>query len=128
MAVVESILEPYVAASTLVEAERELDRLVARKDELPMPIGDLYDDLAAQAADDDEYELAARLQQKAINAGCSQRFVAREMHGWYLLKVGATADGEAVFRLNERTRPPDASGVAAMLSLADRLAGTTVAA
>ena len=107
MPVVESILEPYVAASTVVDAERELDRLVDRKDELPVAIGDLYDDLAGQAADDDQYELAARLQQKAIDFGCSQEFVAREMLGWYLLKAGAIADGEAVFSELCAQRPDD---------------------
>ena len=108
MAVVESILEPYVAAPTLVEAEQELDRLVARQDELPVAIGDLYDELAAQAADDDQYEIASRLQQKAIDFGCTQELVAREMLGWYLLKAGAVAEGEAVFRELCAERPDDA--------------------
>ena len=46
---VEAILQPYVDAPTLVEAEAELDRLAGRGDELPEPLGDLYDDLAHAA-------------------------------------------------------------------------------
>ena len=105
---VEAILQPYVDAPTLVAAEAELDRLARRSTELPEPLGDLYDDLAHAAAEDNEYELAARLEAKALEAGCSQRLVAREMRGWYLLKSGATDEGEAVFRALLAERPDDA--------------------
>lgn len=108
MAASDAILQPYVDAPTLRAAEAELDRLAGRSDELPEPLGDLYDDLAHAAADDDEYELAARLEAKALEAGCSQRFVARQMRGWYLLKSGANGDGEAVFRELLAERPADA--------------------
>jgi tetratricopeptide (TPR) repeat protein len=108
MPVTEAILQPYVDAPTLRAAEAELDRLGGRSDELPEPLGDLYDDLAHAAADDDDYELAARLQGKALEAGCSHRFVAREMRGWYLLKAGAEDEGEAVFRELLAERPDDA--------------------
>jgi len=97
MAIDESILAPYVNAETLLEAERELDRLTDRGDELPAPLGDLYDELAEHAADQDDYDVAARLERKAIDAGCTRLGVAREMYGWYLLKAGATIEGEAVF-------------------------------
>jgi tetratricopeptide (TPR) repeat protein len=109
MAIVDQILEPYVNAPTLLEAEHELDRLVGRDDELPVPLGDLYDELAHHAAEQDEYELAARLERKAIDAGCKQPFVAREMYGWYLLKAGAIAAGEEVFGELCSERPDDAS-------------------
>jgi tetratricopeptide (TPR) repeat protein len=108
MPVTEAILQPYIEAPTLRAAEAELDRLADRSDELPEPLGDLYDDLAHAAADDDEYEMAARLQAKALEAGCSHRFVAREMRGWYLLKSGAEDEGEAVFRELLAERPDDA--------------------
>jgi hypothetical protein len=108
MSVTDAILQPYVDAPTVRAAEAELDRLAGRSDELPAPLGDLYDDLAHAAADDDEYEMAARLQAKALEAGCSHRFVARGMRGWYLLKSGATEDGEAVFRELLAERPDDA--------------------
>jgi len=109
MAVVDAILEPYVNAATLEEAARELDRLADRADGLPVLLGDLYDELAEYAADEDEHELAAQLERKAIAAGCGQPSVAREMLGWYLLKAGATAEGEAVFRELFDERPDDSS-------------------
>jgi hypothetical protein len=109
MAVADAILQPYIDAPTLGRAEEELDRLAGRRDELPVPLGDLYDELAEAAANDDEYELAARLEAKAIEAGCRDRFVAREMRGWYLLKSGATEAGEAVFRELLAERPDDAN-------------------
>ena len=65
----DAILQPYVDAPTLLAAESELDRLADRSDELPEPLGDLYDDLAHAAAEDDEYELAARLAANALDAG-----------------------------------------------------------
>jgi Domain of unknown function (DUF4160) len=108
MTVADVILQPYIDAPTLLDAERALDRLAGHGDELPVPIGDLYDELAEAAANDDEYEMAARLEAKALAAGCRQRFVASEMLGWYLLKCGATEDGEAVFRELLAERPDDA--------------------
>lgn len=109
MTVADAILQPYVDAPTLREAEEELDRLAGRSDELPVPLGDLYDELAHAAADDDEYRLAARLEAKALDAGCRQRFVAREMRRRYLLKSGAEEEGEAVFRELLTERPDEAS-------------------
>ena len=109
MTVADAILQPYVDAPTLLEAEEALDRLAGRTDELPVPLGDLYDELAEAAADDDEFALAARLEAKALEAGCRQRIIVREMHGWYLLKSGATEEGEAVFRELLTERPDDAS-------------------
>jgi tetratricopeptide (TPR) repeat protein len=108
MPVADAILQPYIDARTLPEAEEELDRLAGRNAELPMPLGDLYDELAGAAADAAEYELAARLEAKAIEAGCRHRLVAREMRGWYLLKSGATEEGEALFRELLTERPNDA--------------------
>jgi hypothetical protein len=127
MALVDAILERYVNAATLEEAEHELDRLADRADELPVLLGDLYDELAEHAAAEDEHELAARLEKKAIAAGCGQPFVAREMLGWYLLKAGAADQGEAVFRelCDER---PDDSGVRITLGHARSDAGLQAAA
>ena len=127
MAVVDAILESYVSAPTLEEAERELDRLADHADELPVLLGDLYDELAEHAADEDEHALAARLQQKAIAAGCGRPFVAREMLGWYLLKAGATDEGETVFAelCDER---PDDSNVRITMGHARSDAGLQVAA
>jgi tetratricopeptide (TPR) repeat protein len=82
--------------------------LAGRDGELPVRLGDLYDELAEMAAQDGDYELAARVETKAVEAGCGQPFVAREMRGWYLLKAGATDEGEAAFRELCAERPHDA--------------------
>ena len=108
VAVADPVLDPYVNAPTLVEAEQELDRLAGREGELPVRLGDLYDELAELAAQDDEFELAARLEAKAVEAGCGQPMIAREMGAWYLLKAGATDEGEAAFRELCAERPDDA--------------------
>jgi SEC-C motif len=49
------------------------------------------------------------LEAKAIESGCRQQFLAREMRGWYLLKSGATEAGEALFRELLAERPDDAN-------------------
>ena len=108
MGVTDAIMQPYVDAPTLLDAEQELDRLAGLRDELPVPLGDLYDDLAEAAANDDEYALAARLEAKALEAGCRERLVAREMRGWYLLKAEDTEAGEAIFRELLAEGPDDA--------------------
>jgi predicted Zn-dependent protease len=108
MGVTDAIMQPYVDAPTLLDAEQELDRLAGLRDELPVPLGDLYDDLAEAAANDDEYALAARLEANALEAGCRERLVAREMRGWYLLKAEDTEAGEAIFRELLAERPDDA--------------------
>ncbi len=77
MTVADPALEPYVNAPTLLEAEQELDRLAARAGELRVRLGDLYDELAESAAQDDDFELAARLEAKAVEAGCGQPLIAR---------------------------------------------------
>ena len=77
MAVTDAILQPYIDAPTLLDAEQELDRLAGLRDELPVRLGDLYDDLAEAAANDDAYALAARLEAKALEAGCREQLVAR---------------------------------------------------
>lgn len=107
MAGTTDVLQPYVEARTLVEAEVVLDQLAATDQELPTPIGDLYDDLAEAAAEDGDYELAVRLERKAIEHECAYRDTAREMLGWYLLKAGARQEGEAVFAELRVERPHD---------------------
>jgi tetratricopeptide (TPR) repeat protein len=107
MATSEAVLDPYVAAESIEAAERELDLLVGRAGELPVPLGDLYDELAGAAAEEDRYDSAARLQRKALEAGCRYSLVAREMLGWYLLKAGALTEGESMFAELCRERPQD---------------------
>jgi hypothetical protein len=107
MTIADAILQQYIDAPTLKQAEEELDRLADRGDELPVPLGDLYDELAQAAADDDEYASAARLEAKALAAGYRHRLLAREMRGWYLLKAGAKEEGNALFDELLAERPDD---------------------
>jgi hypothetical protein len=109
MATVDEVMSPYVHAETLEEAEAALDTL-AREHPLPeCLLGDCFDELAEAAAQDDELSAAARLERKAIEAGCSRPTLAREMLGWYLLGAGAIDAGEAVFRELRDERPEDSS-------------------
>ena len=107
VAISEDLLEPYRQAGTTVDAERVLDELAAHGAGLPCPIGDLYDELAEAAAEEDDYDLAARLERKALDAGCRTPWVARQMLGWYLLKAGALEQGERVFGELRVERPDD---------------------
>jgi len=107
VAISEELLEPYQRAGTTVEAERALDEIAAAGAALPVPIGDLYDELAEAAAEEDDYGLAARLERKALDAGCRSPGVAREMLGWYLLRGGALEQGESVFAELRAERPDD---------------------
>lgn len=103
---VDELLKQYVDAPGLREAAAALDEL-APSDDLPADVlGDCYDDLAEAAANDDEYALAVRLERRAVQLGCRHQKIAREMLGWYLLKVGQTLDGEAAFAAL-RTEWPD---------------------
>lgn len=102
----DELLQAYIEAAGLDEADAAL-RALAPSDDLPAQVlGDCYDELAAAAADDDDYHLATRLERKAIELGCRDPRIAREMLGWYLLKAGSTVEGEAEFA-GLRTERPD---------------------
>lgn len=105
---VDEILRPFVEAADITEAAAVLDDL-APSDDLPAGIlGDCYDELAADAAEDDDYALAVRLQRRAVELGCREPTIAREMLGWYLLKAGSIEAGEAQFAALRAERPDDA--------------------
>jgi hypothetical protein len=70
MAVRDAILDAYVATATIEDAEPELELLVPRSDELPVPLGDLYDELAEGAAQENRYDVDVRLQRNALHVGC----------------------------------------------------------
>jgi tetratricopeptide (TPR) repeat protein len=81
--------------------------LVAHGADLPFPIGDVYDELAEAAAEEDDYDLAARVERKALESGCTEPVIARQMLGWYLLRSGALEQGERVFGELRAERPDD---------------------
>ena len=92
-----SLLDTYRLASTLEEAEQALNALEGLSYEDAQPIGDLYDELAEIAADNEDYGLATRAQRRAVELGCEKPELGREMLGWYLMKDGQRAAGEAEF-------------------------------
>jgi tetratricopeptide (TPR) repeat protein len=107
VAITEDVLEPFRQAETVADAERVLDALAVLGADRPDPLGDLYDELAEEAANEADYEAAARLERKALDAGCTSPVVAREMLGWYLLKSGDVEQGERVFGDLRTERPGD---------------------
>ena len=102
-------LQPYVDAPDLEEAAAALDALEPSEDLPAVVLGDCYDELAEAAANAEESALAARLERRAVELGCRHPKVAREMLGWYLLKMGSTLEGEAEFAALRTEWPDDAA-------------------
>lgn len=100
------LLGAYEEAPSIDEAERILDQLAAESP-AEVELGDLYDDLAEAAAEEEDFAVASRLQRKAIEHGCEHPELAREMLGWYLLKDGQRDAGEALFAELRAERPDD---------------------
>jgi tetratricopeptide (TPR) repeat protein len=92
-----SLLETYRRAPTLEAAEQALEALERRAYDSDPPIGDLYDELAELAAEEENFGLAVRAQRRAVELGCKMPKLGREMLGWYLMKDGRRAAGEAEF-------------------------------
>jgi tetratricopeptide (TPR) repeat protein len=92
-----SLLDTYRHAPTPEEAEQALKALEGRAYDNAPPIGDLYDELAELAAQAKNFGLAIRAQRRAVVLGCEMPELGREMLGWYLMKDGRRAAGEAEF-------------------------------
>jgi len=80
-------LDGYQEAETTAEAESALDRLAVAPGQAPEFLGDLYDELATEASEEGDYEVAVRAQRKALDWGCEMPDLARRMLGWYLLSL-----------------------------------------
>jgi hypothetical protein len=107
MPAIDELMRGYVEAADLEEAAAALDALTP-SDDLPAEVlGDCYDDLAEAAADAEDITLAVRLERRAVELGCRQPKIAREMLGWYLLKDGSTEAGEAEFAAVRAEWPDD---------------------
>ena len=92
-----------------------------------LELGECYDGLAEVAADAGDLELAVRAQRRALEHGCREPALARQMLGWYLLEAGEREEGEAVFAAARAERPDDAWLLSA-LALARRGAGDDLGA
>jgi tetratricopeptide (TPR) repeat protein len=92
-----SLLDAYRDAPTLEAAEQTLKALERGGHDSDPPIGDLYDELAELAAEEEKFGLAVRAQRRAVELGCEMPTLGREMLGWYLMKDRRRAAGEAEF-------------------------------
>ncbi|MCP9487986.1 MAG: hypothetical protein MSC30_19280 [Gaiellaceae bacterium MAG52_C11] len=107
MGTIEELLSAYEDAETLAEAESALDALAGQAPTDEHHIGDLYDQLADLAVEEDDFSLAVRAQRRAIELGCEHLDIAREMLAWYLLKEGQREAGEAAFSQLQAERGAD---------------------
>lgn len=94
---VAELLLAFENAEDLAEAERALDELCVATPPAHIQLGDLYDGLAEAAAESDDFEMALRVQRRAVELGCEYPELAREMIAWYLLKAGRKQEGETAF-------------------------------
>jgi tetratricopeptide (TPR) repeat protein len=122
-----SLLDTYRHAPTLEAAEQALEALESCAHDGDPPIGDLYDELAELAAQEENFGLAIRAQRKAVELGCEMPRLGREMLGWYLMKDGRRVAGEAEFDAL-RTEVGDDPGFLLMLGNARADAGDESAA
>jgi tetratricopeptide (TPR) repeat protein len=93
----DALLHPYEQAETWQEAERALDAVAAAGPSPEIPLGDFYDDVATELAEQDDFEGAVQAQRKALEHGCEFPELGREMLGWYLLMAGRRDEAEAQF-------------------------------
>jgi len=109
---VSQLLALYETTESLTEAKEALDRIAAMEYPADLELGECYDELAEGAANSDDYELAVEAERLAVEHGCRHPDLAVDMLGWYLLKAGATEEGEAVFAasLERRANDPDLHG------------------
>lgn len=110
---VSRLLSLYETTESMSEAKGALDQIAAMDQVPDVDLGGRYDAVAEAAAQDRDYALAAQAQRLAIEHGCPEPNLAEEMLGWYLLKSGATAEGEAVFAaaVKERGNDPNLHGM-----------------
>ncbi len=103
MASVSELRAIYEESEDVARAAEALDLLVEMGPPDDLPVGDCYDGLATDAAESDDFALAARMQRRALEHGCQYAKIGEDMFAWYLLKAGEREKGEAEFaRLREK--------------------------
>jgi tetratricopeptide (TPR) repeat protein len=107
VASVSELLLIFESTEDLEEAEDALGRIAAMERPADLELGECYDGLAEVAADAGNLELAVRAQRRALEHGCREPDLARQMLGWYLLEAGEREEGEAVFAAARAERPDD---------------------
>ncbi len=127
MASVSELLSIFESTEDLEEAEDALGRIAAMERPADLELGECYDGLAEVAADAGDLELAVRALRRALEHGCREPDLARQMLGWYLLEVGEREEGEAVFAA-ARTERPDDPWLLSALGAARRGSGDSLGA
>lgn len=127
MASVSELLSIFESTEDLEEAEAALDRIAGMEWPADLELGECYDGLAEVAADAGDLERAVRAQRRALEHGCREPDLARQMLGWYLLEAGEREEGEAVFAA-ARAECPDDAWLLSALALARRSSGDELGA
>lgn len=104
---VSELLSIFESTEDLGEAEDALNQIAAMERPEDLELGECYDSLAEVAADVGELELAIRTQRRALEHGCREPDLARQMLGWYLLEAGQREEGEDIFAAARAERPDD---------------------
>ncbi|HWB70572.1 MAG TPA: SEC-C metal-binding domain-containing protein [Solirubrobacterales bacterium] len=107
MASVAELLSTFETTEDLAEAEAALDRIAAMERPADLELGECYDGLAEVAADSGDLALAVRAERQALEHGCREPDLARQMLGWYLLEAGDREEGEATFAAARAEHPDD---------------------
>jgi tetratricopeptide (TPR) repeat protein len=107
VASVSELLSIFESTEDLDKAEDVLGQIAAMERPADLELGECYDGLAEVAADAGDLELAVRAQRRALEYGCREPDLARQMLGWYLLEAGEREEGEAVFAAARVERPDD---------------------
>jgi tetratricopeptide (TPR) repeat protein len=105
---VDELLCEYDQAPTWAEAQSALDRIPRAAHHPEVELGELYDEVATNLADEDDFEGAARAQRQALDEGCKYPELGREMLAWYVLKAGRREEAEGLLAELRRERPRDA--------------------
>lgn len=102
----EALLTAYTRATSPPAALRALDALAAAGVPAPFDVAVEYDELAAELADDERYDLAAHAQRRALELGYDGDPDGRELLAWYLLHTGERDEPRALFDALRAERDP----------------------
>jgi hypothetical protein len=124
---VSELLSIFESTEDLGEAEGALDRIATMERPKDLELGECYDSLAEVAADAGDLELAIRAQRRALEHGCREPDLARQMLGWYLLESGEREEGSKARRPRTLRRLADQRAPAVLAAHPGFLAGLNVA-
>jgi len=107
----EQLLHAWTDAQSIAQAERllaEMEPLAAELARADCLLGDLYDELASEAADGEDFATAARLQAHSIGlASSDEPSYRRTLLGYYQVAAGDQETGRATFAQLLADEPDD---------------------